>query len=151
MYVLILDFCFVFFLSLKLFFFLKKGSTLPERRTLMLCREDSTWEDVLLMLLRWRHAKSVKEDKLFCLANADILPNEVLFSSFSFQLWDNLFWRLKITLLFFAPFFFLSSLRSKQSVWRSLMRPLRLQLFLFLLFVDHRGVFMLYHNLSTGS
>ena len=52
-------------------------NTLPERRTLMLCREDSTWEDVLLMLLRWQQSTNLKEDRLFCLANADILPNEV--------------------------------------------------------------------------
>ena len=52
------------------------SSVLPERRTLLLCRQDSSWEDVLLLLLRWRLASS-EDEKLFCLGNADLLSNEV--------------------------------------------------------------------------
>ena len=55
--------------------FLLSG-VLPERRTLLLCRPDSTWEDVLLLLLRWRLA-SFEDEKIFCLANADLLSNDV--------------------------------------------------------------------------
>ena len=55
--------------------FLLSG-VLPERRTLLLCRPDSSWEDVLLLLLRWRLA-SLGDEKVFCLGNADLLSNDV--------------------------------------------------------------------------
>ena len=48
---------------------------LPERRTLLLCRETSTWEDVHMLLLRW--LSSTKEDKLFSLGCCDLLSNDV--------------------------------------------------------------------------
>ena len=53
----------------------------PERRTLLLCREKTDWEDVFLLLLRWRF--SPKKD-LFCLANADLLSNDVQIKAVEF-------------------------------------------------------------------
>ena len=49
--------------------------TFPERRTLLLCRENTTWEEVFLLLLRWRF--SAESDKVFAIANADLLSNEI--------------------------------------------------------------------------
>ena len=50
---------------------------LPERRNLLLCHEDTPWEEVLLFLFRWKHATTTDEDPLFCLANPDILSNSI--------------------------------------------------------------------------
>ena len=49
--------------------------TFPERKTLLLCREKTTWEEVFLLLLRWRF--SAESDKVFAIANADLLSNEI--------------------------------------------------------------------------
>ena len=48
---------------------------LPERRTLFVCRENSSWEDVHMLLLRW--ISSTKEDNLFALGCCDLLSNGV--------------------------------------------------------------------------
>ena len=56
--------------------------SLPERRTLHLCRENTDWEEVSLLLLRWRF--STQKDTLFCLANADLLSNEVQIKAVEF-------------------------------------------------------------------
>ena len=53
----------------------------PERRTLLLCRETTDWDEVFLLLLRWRF--SPRKD-LFCLASADLLSNEVQIKAVEF-------------------------------------------------------------------
>jgi hypothetical protein len=51
-------------------------SVLPERRTLLLCREETQWEDLMLLLLRWRLSRgSADGEELFCIANAELLTN----------------------------------------------------------------------------
>jgi hypothetical protein len=58
---------------------------LPERTNLLLCREQTSWEDVLLLLLRWRLAPS-DEKTLFCVANGELLQNQIQQNCVSFIL-----------------------------------------------------------------
>ena len=58
------------------------GGRLPDRRNLVLCRETTTWEEVLLLLLRWSQAS--ESDPFFCLASADLLPNSIQVKLVSF-------------------------------------------------------------------
>jgi hypothetical protein len=58
---------------------------LPERRTILLCREQTQWEDVLLLLLRWRLSKGLPEGEgLFCIANAELLHHTLQVRCVSF-------------------------------------------------------------------
>ena len=59
------------------------GGQLPDRRNLVLCRESTTWEEVMLLLLRWSQAEG-GSDPFFCIASADLLPNSIQVKLVSF-------------------------------------------------------------------